>query len=66
MIPASKQRHTAEIVAMTSWEAFARWSDSTHRNRPEDYTDFKAAIESQPAGAVRAVFSGIGADGRRP
>ena len=40
-----RQRHTAEIVAMTSWGPFASWSDSTHRNRPEAYTAFKAAIE---------------------
>jgi phytoene dehydrogenase-like protein len=40
-----KQRHTAEIVAMTSWNVFAPWRDSTHRNRPEKYTALKAAIE---------------------
>jgi all-trans-retinol 13,14-reductase len=44
--PGNKQRHTAEIVAMTSWDAFARWRESTRRNRPEEYTAFKAAIET--------------------
>jgi len=44
--PGDKQRHTAEIVAMTNWNAFARWRDSTRRNRPEEYTAFKSAIES--------------------
>ena len=43
--PGERQRHTAEIVAMTSWEPFAPWSDSTLYHRPEAYTDFKAAIE---------------------
>ena len=45
--PGDKQRHTAEIVATTSWDAFAQWRDSTHRNRPQDYTSFKSAIESK-------------------
>lgn len=40
-----RQRHTAEIVTMTSWEPFAPWSDSTLHHRPQAYTDFKAAIE---------------------
>ena len=44
--PGDKQRHTAEIVATTSWDVFARWRESTHRNRPEEYTALKTAIES--------------------
>jgi len=43
--PGDKLRHTAEIAVMTSWHAFAPWRDSTHRNRPDDYTALKAAIE---------------------
>ena len=43
--PGERQRHTAEIVTMTSWEPFAPWSDSTLHHRPRTYTDFKAAIE---------------------
>jgi all-trans-retinol 13,14-reductase len=43
--PGDKQRHTAEIVAMTSWNAFAAWRDSTHGHRPEAYWALKAAIE---------------------
>ena len=42
--PGDKQRHTAEIVATTSWDTFAQWRDSTHRNRPDDYAAFKSAI----------------------
>ncbi len=42
--PGDKQRHTAEIVAPASWSAFAAWRDSKRRERPEDYTTFKAAI----------------------
>ncbi len=45
--PGHKQRHTAEIVATTSWDTFAQWRDSTHRNRPDDYAAFKSAIESK-------------------
>lgn len=43
--PGEWQRHTAEIVTMTSWEPFARWSDSTLHHRPQTYTDFKTDIE---------------------
>jgi all-trans-retinol 13,14-reductase len=43
--PGDKQRHTAEIVVLTSWNAFASWRDSTHRDRPEEYTALKATIE---------------------
>ncbi len=43
--PGDRQRHTAEVVAMASWEPFDAWSDSTLGDRPEDYTAFKAAIE---------------------
>ncbi len=43
--PGDRKRHTAEIVAMTSWDAFARWKDSTLGDRPDDYTALKAVIE---------------------
>jgi all-trans-retinol 13,14-reductase len=43
--PGDRQRHTAEMVAMVSWEPFALWSDSTLRNRPDDYRMIKATIE---------------------
>jgi all-trans-retinol 13,14-reductase len=51
--PGDKQRHTAEIVAMTSWHAFARWRETTRRNRPEEYTASKTAIETN----LRAQFA---------
>lgn len=43
--PGPRQRHTAEIVAMTDWEAFAPWKNSRYRERPADYRLFKGAIE---------------------
>jgi all-trans-retinol 13,14-reductase len=43
--PGSKQRHTAELVAMTSWDVFAPWQNSTRLQRPEEYTALKSAIE---------------------
>jgi len=43
--PGDRKQHTAEIVAMTGWNVFARWKESTHRNRPEEYRAFKAAIQ---------------------
>jgi all-trans-retinol 13,14-reductase len=45
--PGDKQRHTAEIVATKSWDVFAPWRHSTHRNRPEEYKAIKTAIESK-------------------
>ncbi|HEX2531773.1 MAG TPA: NAD(P)/FAD-dependent oxidoreductase, partial [Burkholderiaceae bacterium] len=43
--PGPAQRHTAELVAMTSWEAFSQWQDSVYGNRPESYAAFKETIE---------------------
>jgi all-trans-retinol 13,14-reductase len=45
--PGDKQRHTAEVVAMTRWDDFAQWQDSTRRNRPEEYKALKTTIEAQ-------------------
>ncbi|MGF6597357.1 phytoene dehydrogenase-like protein [Paraburkholderia sp. GAS448] len=42
--PGDRQRHTAEVVAIINWERFANWSDSSLQHRPDEYTDFKAAI----------------------
>ena len=64
--PGDKQRHTAEIVAMTNWNAFARWRDSTRRNRPGGRHGLQECHRVHPAGPVRAVFSGACADGRHP
>ncbi|WP_321924739.1 phytoene desaturase family protein [Paraburkholderia guartelaensis] len=38
------RRHTAEVVAIIDWEPFKRWSHSTLKERPEEYTAFKSAI----------------------
>jgi all-trans-retinol 13,14-reductase len=43
--PGAKRRHTAEIVAMVRWDAFAPWQDSALGHRPPDYIAFKADIE---------------------
>ena len=43
--PGERQRHTAEIVVMTRWDAFAPWAATTHGRRPADYAEFKARIE---------------------
>jgi all-trans-retinol 13,14-reductase len=44
--PGPTQRHTAEIVVMTSWEAFSRWEDSKIGSRPAEYGALKEQIES--------------------
>jgi all-trans-retinol 13,14-reductase len=42
---ADPRRHTAEIVALCTWEPFAQWADSSTGRRPEDYEAAKAWIE---------------------
>lgn len=43
--PGQKKRHTAEILAMVRWDSFARWKRSALHKRPQDYREFKAAVE---------------------
>jgi all-trans-retinol 13,14-reductase len=57
--PGVKQHHTAEIVAMTSWEAFSRWEDSEHGDRPEDYLAFKGFIEGKLLAQFRRYFPAL-------
>jgi len=45
--PDDHRRHTAEVVALTSWEPFSRWSGSSLQDRPDEYTAFKALIEQR-------------------
>jgi all-trans-retinol 13,14-reductase len=44
-VAGERQRHTAEIVVMTTWEVFSQWQDSKFGDRPEGYAAFKALIE---------------------
>jgi len=41
------ERHTAEVVAFTRWEAFSQWRDSARGERPPAYEGFKALIEER-------------------
>jgi all-trans-retinol 13,14-reductase len=45
--------HTAEVIALAKWEAFARWADSAHGRRPEEYEATKAWIAER----LRAQFT---------
>jgi phytoene dehydrogenase-like protein len=38
-------RHTAEVVAFTSWEVFRQWEESDFGERPPEYRAFKDLIE---------------------
>ncbi len=38
------QRHTAELVAFTDWDAFSRWEGTSLGRRPADYQTLKATI----------------------
>jgi phytoene dehydrogenase-like protein len=44
--PGPRLRHTAEIVVMTSWDAFSKWADSKFGRRPGDYAALKERIQS--------------------
>jgi all-trans-retinol 13,14-reductase len=44
--PGPYQRHTAELLAFTRWDAFAKWADSEIGKRPEGYEVCKAKIEA--------------------
>jgi all-trans-retinol 13,14-reductase len=39
------RRHSAEVVAFTSWEVFRQWEDTRYGERPPEYQAFKALIE---------------------
>lgn len=43
--PGPRSRHTAEIVVMTTWDAFRQWEDSRFGERPESYVASKAIVE---------------------
>ena len=43
--PGERMRHTAEVVALTSWEPFQHWEDTVHGHRPAEYEALKAVIE---------------------
>jgi all-trans-retinol 13,14-reductase len=40
-----RSRHTAEVVALTSWDVFAGWEHSTRGERPQQYLVQKQVIE---------------------
>ncbi|MCC7484320.1 MAG: NAD(P)/FAD-dependent oxidoreductase [Burkholderiales bacterium] len=52
-------RHTAEVVALSGWDTFGAWEDTTHGHRPDDYLAVKAAIERNLLHAFRARFPAL-------
>lgn len=45
--PGERQRHTAEIVVKTGWDAFRPWAGSRHGQRPQEYEQAKEVIEQR-------------------
>lgn len=45
--PGARQRHTGEIITWINWQAFQRWQDSSHGQRPEAYRQFKQDLQAQ-------------------
>jgi len=58
-VPGPSQRHTAEIVVMTSWEAFSQWEDSKIGKRPAEYGALKASIENTLLTQFSAYFPAL-------
>jgi all-trans-retinol 13,14-reductase len=58
-VAGERQRHTAEIVVMTNWEAFSQWQDSKFGDRPESYAAFKALIERNLLAQFRRYFPAL-------
>jgi all-trans-retinol 13,14-reductase len=42
--PGPSQRHTAEVIAWTTWESFRQWQDSSWGSRPPEYQSLKDLI----------------------
>lgn len=57
--PGPRLRHTAEVVAMTTWDPFAPWEDSAFGRRPEDYSAFKEAIAAALMAPFRRQFPAL-------
>jgi all-trans-retinol 13,14-reductase len=45
--PGPEQRHTAELVVLTRWEAFAPWADASQDERRAEYDAFKVMLEEK-------------------
>ena len=52
----SPLRHTAEVVAICPWDAFAAWSESSPGHRPEEYEATKAWIAERLLAQFRRHF----------
>jgi all-trans-retinol 13,14-reductase len=57
--PGEKCRHTAEVVALTSWDAFSKWEGSTLGHRPEEYVAFKEVITQGLLATFRSHFPAL-------
>jgi all-trans-retinol 13,14-reductase len=57
--PGELTRHTAEIVALTTWNTFAPFEDSTHGQRPAAYAAVKDVVERNLLGRFRAQFPAL-------
>lgn len=44
--PGVTLKHTAELIALTDWDAFSQWASSRLGNRPPEYRAFKEVIEN--------------------
>ena len=54
--PGERNRHTAEIVVLTTWSTFAPWEDSVHGHRPAGYAAVKDVVERNLLAAFRNRF----------
>lgn len=55
-----RQRYTAELVVMTTWDAFSQWQESSLAHRPGAYIAFKAHLTRKLLDHFNRKFPGLG------
>jgi len=52
-------KHTIEAICLASYEAFAKWKDSTPGRRPEDYRQLKRRLADKMLDAIEVFVPGV-------
>ena len=51
--------HTSEAICFASYDAFARWADTTPGHRPDDYRALKRTLASKMLDAIEVFVPGL-------
>ncbi|MCU0804821.1 MAG: NAD(P)/FAD-dependent oxidoreductase [Burkholderiales bacterium] len=57
--PGARRKHTAEVVALVEWDAFAAWAQSHHESRPGEYESYKDVLERHLLAMFGRLFPGL-------